>query len=178
MLTAVGAEHEPGLHTTQITPDEVLARGRWYKGDTEPAWNYGIDQVVRELLIQHGDLPLLAVADLRRGSSDFLWAPELIVKDAAGPVELDLCLIIDGRVIIGEAKSNGRLDAGSRGTRRAATRLVRAAQLLTADEIVLATSEPNWAPGTPAAMATALSTAWKRGPAPKLVELTSLGNAS
>jgi hypothetical protein len=155
-----------------------LARGRWYKGDTEPAWNYGIDQVVRELLVQHGDLPLLAAADHRRGSSDFLWAPELIVEDAAGPVELDLCLIIDGRVIVGEAKSNGRLGAGSKGTGRAATRLVRAAQVLTADEIVLATSAPNWAPGTPAAMATALSTGWKRGPAPKLIELTSLGKAS
>jgi hypothetical protein len=93
-------------------------------------------------------------------------------------VELDLCLIIGGRVIVGEAKSNGRLDAAGKGTSRAAARLVRAAQLLTADTIVLATSQPHWAAGAPTAVAAARANSWQRGPAPDIVEVTSLGTSS
>jgi hypothetical protein len=93
-------------------------------------------------------------------------------------VELDLCLIIRGRVIVGEAKSNGRLDAGGKSTSRAAARLVRAAQLLTADEIVLATSQPKWALGALTAVAAALASGWQRGPAPDIVKLTNLGQSS
>jgi len=57
----------------------ILASGTWYKGDPEPAWNYSLDQVVRTLLSQHGDIPMLAADHLRRGVGDFLWAPELCV---------------------------------------------------------------------------------------------------
>jgi hypothetical protein len=152
-----------------------VTQRRWYKGDPEPAWNYSLDQVVRDLLRQHGDLPLLAAAHLRGNTPDFQWAPELIIQDKTGPVELDICLIIDGRVVVGEAKSNGRLDSSNKGTGLASTRLVRVAQLLTADEIVLATSQPSWAPGAITAIEAALAAGWTTGPTPKLTTLVDVG---
>ncbi len=152
-----------------------LASGTWYKGDPEPAWNYSLDQVVRTLLEQHGDIPMLAADRLRHGARDFLWAPELSIQVEPSSIEIDICAIVNGRVIVGEAKCNGRLDSKGRSARQAADRLIQAAQILTADEIVLATSEPTWAPGALAAVESALTTGWKHGPMPKTTNLVSLG---
>jgi hypothetical protein len=152
-----------------------LASGTWYRGDPEPAWNYSLDQVVRTLLEQHGDIPMLAADRLRHGARDFLWAPELCIQGNSRPIEIDICAIVSGRVIVGEAKCNGRLDSAGRSAQQAADRLIRAAQILTADEIVLATSEPSWVPGALAAVETALTTGWQHGPRPKSTMLVSLG---
>jgi hypothetical protein len=100
-------------------------------------WRYSLDQVVRELLRQHGDVPLLAVDELAQGGRSVLWSPEFAIVDDHGEVELDIAVIIDGRVIIGEAKSNDMLAGGAKTNKKAAQRLVAAAQKLSADEIVL-----------------------------------------
>ena len=152
-----------------------MASGTWYKGDSEPAWNYSLDQVVRTLLQQHGDIPMLAADRLRQGARDFLWAPEFSIQVEPSPIEIDICAIVNSRVIVGEAKCNGRLDSKDRSAQQAADRLIRAAQILTADEIVLATSEPSWAPGAFAAVESALTTGWQHGPMPKVTNLVSLG---
>jgi hypothetical protein len=152
-----------------------IASGTWYRGDPEPAWNYSLDQVVRALLGQHGDIPMLAADRLRQGTRDFLWAPELSIQIEPSPIEIDICAIVNGRVIVGEAKCNGRLDSDGKSAQQAADRLVQAAQILTADEIVLATSEPRWAPGALAAVESALTTGWQHGPTPKITTLVSLG---
>ncbi|MGW6586379.1 hypothetical protein [Streptomyces globisporus] len=151
-----------------------LTRGRWYAKDAEPHWYYALDQVVQDLLQQNGDVPLLAAQRLRQNSYSMLWSPELVVTDAEGSVELDLCLIVDGRVIIGEAKSNHTLKA-SNGTREAAARLVRAAQLLSADEIVLATGKRAWAKDTLCAVNAAVNERWASGPRPVVTELVNVG---
>ena len=49
--------------------------------DPEPHWYYSQDQVVHDLLASHGDVPLLAAADLCRRASSVLWSPELEVTD-------------------------------------------------------------------------------------------------
>jgi hypothetical protein len=152
-----------------------LARGRWYKGDPEPAWSYDLDQVVRELLRQHGDIPLLAAAHLAEGGRSLLWAPELLVQSNGEEAEVDLCLIIDGRVVVGEAKSNTRLNTADKGTAQAAARLVRAAHILSADEIVLATAQPAWAPGARTAIEAAIAAEWRMGPKLKISTLVGIG---
>jgi hypothetical protein len=154
-----------------------LARGRWYKQDAEPCWYYALDQVVQDLLQQHGDVPLLAAQQLRQKAASVLWSPELEVTHAEGSIELDLCLIVDGRIIVGEAKSNNTLKA-DKGTQEAATRLVYAAQLLTADEIVLATSKHAWARGTRAAVTQAVENQWEHGPRPIVTEMVNVGTTS
>ncbi|MFI6611902.1 hypothetical protein [Streptomyces sp. NPDC050149] len=106
-----------------------------------------------------------------------LWSPELVVTDAEGSVDLDLCLIVDGRVIIGEAKSNHTLKA-SNGTQEAAARLVRAAQLLSADEIILATGKRAWAKDTLCAVNAAVNERWASGPRPVVTELVNVGTGT
>jgi hypothetical protein len=152
----------------------ALTSNAWANNETEPVWHYSLDQVVRELLRQHGDLPLLAVDQLRRSHRAVLWSPELEVTKGNGTVELDIAVIIDGRIIVGEAKSNGKLGDGKKTPTNAAARLVAAAQTLSADEIVLATTEPSWSPGTRAAVDAAVKAKWTRGPQPAVTEITGL----
>jgi hypothetical protein len=151
-----------------------LARGQWYTEDPEPHWYYSLDQVVRDLLEDHGDVPLLASADLSQQSSSVLWSPELEVTDDSGSVELDICLAADGKIIVGEAKSNRAL-GGRKGTEEVARGIVYAAQLLSADEIVLATSQARWARNALNAVGDAVSQSWTRGPQPIIRELTRVG---
>lgn len=86
-----------------------------YDQDPEPHWYYALDQVARDLLVTHGDVPLLAAADLIRGASSLLWCPELEITDDTGSAEIDICTMVDGRIVIGEAKSNNSL-RGDKGT--------------------------------------------------------------
>jgi hypothetical protein len=152
-----------------------LTRGQWYEQDPEPHWYYAIDQVVRDLLVTHGDVPLLAAADLGRGTSSLLWCPELEITDATGSVEIDICAVVDGRIVIGEAKSNATL-RGDKGTEDVAKGLAHAAQVLSADEIVLATSRTRWAKDVVSTVRDAVSKSWARGPQPAINELTRVGS--
>ena len=171
----VGAVGDDGFTCSVCRYPSRLTRGRWYKRDPEPAWNYDLDQVVRELLRQHGDIPLLAAAHMAEGRRSLLWAPELLVQANGEDAELDLCLIIDGRIVIGEAKSNNRLDTADKTAVRAATGLVRAAHILSADEILLATAQPSWAPSARTAIQAAIAAEWRTGPQPKISTVVSIG---
>lgn len=151
-----------------------LSRGQWWTKDPEPHWYYSLDQVVHDLLEEHGDVPLLAATDLSQQALSVLWSPELGVTDGSGSVELDICLIIDGRITVGEAKSNTTL-SGRKSTNQAARGLAHAAQLLSADEIVLATSQETWPRNEINAVQDAVSQSWGRGPQPTIRELTRVG---
>jgi len=155
-----------------------LARDRWNESEPEPTWNYALDQVVRGLLEKHGDIPLLAAARLATGKHSVLWAPELLITRYGKTKELDLCLILDGEIVIGEAKSGSRLRTAGRGATLEARRLVQAADLLSADQIVLATATPQWTHGVVTAVEEAIATEWRSGPRPKVVEVTSVGTPS
>jgi len=152
-----------------------LTRGQWYKQDPEPHWYYALDQVVRDLLVNHGDVPILATAGLSQRASSLLWCPELEITDAAGSVEIDICAVIDGRIVIGEAKSNNTL-RGDKGTEEVAKWIAHAAQLLSADEIVLATSEERWARSVVSTVKDAVSKSWTQGPQPEIHEITKVGS--
>lgn len=154
-----------------------LTRGQWYERDAEPHWYYSLDQVVRDLLVTHGDVPLLAAADLSRRASSLLWCPELEITDDTGSVEIDICAVVDGRIVIGEAKSNTTL-RGDKGTEDVARGLAHAAQLLSADEIVLATSRARWANGVVRTVKDAVSKSWTKGPQPLISERTRVGQST
>jgi hypothetical protein len=174
----IGAVGEDGFACSACGYPSRLRRGRWYKGDPEPAWNYALDQVVRDLLRQHGDIPLLAAAHLAKDKHSFLWAPEQeLLVAGEGTAELDLCLIADGKIVVGEAKLNDRLDTADKGTTLAARRLIRAAHILSADEVVLATAQAAWTPGARIAVENAI-TELHMHPRPKLIELTRIGTPS
>jgi len=83
--------------------------------------------------------------------------------------------VVDGRIVIGEAKSNSTL-RGDKGTEDVAKGLAYVAQLLSADEIVLATSRTRWAKGVVSTVRHAVSKSWIRGPQPVIQELTKVGS--
>jgi hypothetical protein len=175
---SIGAVGEDGFACVLCGYPSRLARGRWNEKEPEPAWNYALDQVVRDLLQQHGDVPLLAAARLANGKRSVLWAPELLIERDGKTKELDLCLILDGEIVTGEAKFNNQLKTADRGTAWEARRLGQAAHLLSADRIVLATAKAEWAHGVVAAVEEAIATEWPTGPRPELAAVTDVGESS
>ncbi|WP_350351725.1 hypothetical protein ABS642_21555 [Microbacterium sp. A8/3-1] len=136
----LGQEYE----CPQCAATNPLVSARWREG-VEPAWYYDLFTPFRDLLKEHGDIPLLAAAELRRESRVYADVPELEFFDLEtnrAVAEIDLIANVDNEVILVEAKSSGHFAKGSRGTQT--KKILRIAQALRADRIILATSEPEW----------------------------------
>ena len=119
-----------------------LAQKQWRYPVEEPSWFYDLHPVARELLADHGEVPLLLSRHLRSTSRRYDDVPELELRDASGnPVaEADLIAVCDDDVIVAEAKSNDALGGNAKEIRRAAAKRVRLADVLRADQIILATT--------------------------------------
>lgn len=122
-----------------------LTSERWRK-TAEPRWFYDLYSAFRELFRTHGDVPLLAAAHLRsqspRGYTD---APELEffeIKNGKAVVEIDVIACADGKLSVVEAKSNGTFGGAARVAKT--EKLLRIANVLRADQIVLATTEDRF----------------------------------
>jgi hypothetical protein len=74
-----------------------------------------------------------------------------------GTVEVDLWAILNGEIVLGEAKIADELDSSTRARRKKSARLRRVADALTADRFVLATARPAWTPSTVDVMAEAFA---------------------
>ena len=122
-----------------------LAQTQWRDPVEEPTWYYDLHPVARELLADHGEVPLLLSRHLRSTSRRYDDVPELELRDASGnPVaEADLIAVGDDEVIVAEAKSNDALGRSTKEVKRAAAKRVRLADVLRADQIVLATTQPR-----------------------------------
>ena len=100
---------------------------------------------------------VLALSELGQGAQSILVRPEADVYGDQGLLaEIDLWAIIDGQVVIGEAKTVDRLDRTRAGERRIAARMAGVAQAITADQVVLATTAPAWNDQSVAVMQEAL----------------------
>jgi hypothetical protein len=110
----------------------------------EPSWFYRLDELVFQALLKNVRVPALTLANLGAGSSNarHLWSIELL-QDTKRMLELDFVCLSQGVLSAGEAKSNGKLSEREASAEVAKT--VRGARLLTADQIVFATSSPRWA---------------------------------
>ena len=78
-------------------------------GAKEPQWFYKLDEVVYQGVSSNMDVPLLTLYSLKKKSkSSFLYIPEIELRkkpDQEKPdMEIDLCCIVDGEIVIGEAK--------------------------------------------------------------------------
>ncbi|MBX3067220.1 MAG: hypothetical protein KF844_01045 [Cryobacterium sp.] len=130
---------------SQCGASNELTSERWRK-TAEPRWFYDLYTAFRELFRAHGDIPLLAAAYLRSESRhSYNDAPELEffeVKTGKVIAEIDLISCADGKLSVVEAKSNGTFG----GTKRVAQtkKLLRIANVLRADQIVLATTNDRF----------------------------------
>jgi hypothetical protein len=118
----------------------------WHPAAAEPKWYYDLHPVARELLADHGEVPLLLSRHLRSTARRYDDVPELELRDASDkPVaEADLVAVGNDEVIVAEAKSNDALGKNPREVKRAAAKRVMLADVLRADQIILATTQPEW----------------------------------
>ena len=125
-----------------------IVQQRWKKPVEEPHWYYALDEVVFQALHLDGWDVVQALAKLRQHARSFLWTPQTeFYEGEHRRGELDLLAIADGRVIVGEAKKGDRLGDTARAERPAAARLLKLAEALTADTLVLA-SRTTWSQRT------------------------------
>lgn len=135
---------------TRCRASTMLTRHVWGESD-EPTWQYELDELVYQAVLNDARAPVLALDRIRDGSADFLFAPErnIYEKDSGTLVaEIDLLVVRHGRVILGEAKTVDRLSDGVVGEERVARRLFSVADRVGADELVLATTQPRWSEAT------------------------------
>lgn len=121
-----------------------FVRQRW-KGGHEPTWFYDLHPIARDLLAQDGDVPLLLAHHLHGSTSQYADLAEIeLVEEGEAVAECDLVASVDSEVVIAEAKTVDRLAKTRRKTVDAIAKRIRLAQVLHADQVVLATAAPNW----------------------------------
>jgi hypothetical protein len=155
-----------------------LARMRWRDPVEEPKWYYDLHPVARELMADHGEVPLLLSRHLRSTAHWHDDVPELELRDACGnPVaEADLIAASNDEVIVAEAKSNDALGKNPREVKRAAAKRVMLAGVLRADQIVLATTQPEWNASSLTEIRSAVKGhPWPAGLRPRVRLVTGLG---
>ncbi|MBB5911277.1 hypothetical protein BJY24_000144 [Nocardia transvalensis] len=128
-----------------------LDQPAWNLPLAEPRWFYDLHPVGRQLLDDHGDVPIALAAHLAASGEKALPYHDLaeieLVGQAKSRVELDLIAYHDGKLTVGEAKSAAQLNGKNTRERRAeVAKKCQAAVWLEADELVFGTSEPAWTP--------------------------------
>jgi hypothetical protein len=155
-----------------------LAQKQWRDPVEEPFWYYDLHPVARELFASHGEVPLLLSRHLRSASRRHDDVPELELRDASGnPVaEADLIAVSNEDLIVAEAKSNDALGGSAKEVKRAAAKRVTLADVLRADQIILATTEPQWSASSITEICSAVAGhTWPAGLRPAVRLITGLG---
>ena len=137
----------------------ALTYARWRKPEAGPIWFYELHPTAAEFLAQHGDAPLLAAHHHPAARSTDSIEYELEFADASSSkswAEVDFAILGRSGLILGEAKSNGKLDGTNAGARVSDVRkLLRAANTVMAGEVCFATVGA-WDSAAKTAFATAL----------------------
>lgn len=122
---------------------QVTAENYWY-GELEPGWFYKLDEIVYQFLRHNGYVSCLALECLRQRSEDsFLFSCDLeLIKRGSNSrkpeFELDILAIVDGAVVLGEAKKNSKLE------RREIKKYLHLANQIGATKIAFATFAMSW----------------------------------
>lgn len=139
-----------------------IKQENWRVPKDEPQWQYELDEVVFQSLEGNVVGPILALDQLRGKTRGFLFAPEMDVYEKDTWIaEIDLWAIVDGRIVIGEAKTGDLLSEDGKNDDQVAARLFRVADAVTADELVFATTQSAWRPKSKAAI-TAEAANWPK----------------
>jgi hypothetical protein len=125
---------------------QVYKHQHW-KMPNEPLWYYKLDEMVYLMLKNNGHVPLLTLNKLRVSSKEsFLFCHELRILPKEGHktfLEMDICCIANGKLCIGEAKSNGDLK-GDLTEIQTAERYRDLALKIGATMIMFSTTEDTW----------------------------------
>lgn len=126
---------------TETTIESQAVRG----GSTEPAWYYALAEVVYQACRANFNVPVLALHAASHQAKSVLAITDHEFRLGQGDtVEIDVCAVIDGKIVLGEAKSSTSLGSTAAERKKKARRLRRAADLLTADKVLLASAASAW----------------------------------
>jgi hypothetical protein len=149
----------------------------WKVPKGEPDWFYDLHPLGRDLIRDHGDVPLLLAAYLStRTRNRFSDTPEIVVRQRGKTVaEADLVAVAEDTLLIAEAKSNDILGGTGDGEVASVRLLLKLAEIFGADEIIIATTENNWKEHSLTTIRSEMeSYSWPYGMKPKLRVVTSL----
>jgi hypothetical protein len=125
---------------------DILLADSWCNTPThEPAWCYRRDEVAHQALRHNIEGPAFALARLGADApgARYTWAFEM--PSLGRPTaEVDFACLVDGRLSVGEAKTNDKLGKTSKEARSKAASTARVAAALAADQVVFATTQPRW----------------------------------
>jgi hypothetical protein len=126
---------------------QVYKHQHW-KIPNEPLWFYKLDEMVYLMLKHNGHVPLLTLNKLRVSSKEgFLFCHELRILPKEGNdtfLEMDICCIANGKLCIGEAKSNGDLSGKHLTSIQTAERYRDLALKIGATMVMFSTAESGW----------------------------------
>ncbi|MGW0589784.1 hypothetical protein [Streptosporangium sp. NPDC002607] len=159
-----------------------LDRHAWKLPADEPTWFYDLHPVGRHVLSEHGEVPALLSAYLRkqrkeqRGMFDDLEEVAFL-RGNRPQVEVDLVAYTDDVLTVAECKTPGEL-TGKEG-RREVLKKCRAAAWLRADRLLFATTAEEWTQATRALVKNAVASFSDWGPlgSPQVEFVARLGRA-
>lgn len=129
--------------------EQLLEQAAWLKPVGEPLPFYQLDEMALQALEQDARVPVLALDQYASEMRGFLFAPEMDVFQADNRVaEVDIWVIGEAAIVIGEAKSTDNLGSSEAEEKRAIDRLMNVAVAVTAHEVCFATTERTWSPRT------------------------------
>ncbi|MEZ0107894.1 hypothetical protein ABH920_001886 [Catenulispora sp. EB89] len=143
------ADIGPGYWCPRCRQHNAITDGAWTTAAHEPEWFYSLDEIVYLALDNNIHVPILALNQLAATARSFLHMPEVIVRrQGETDLEVDLWAIVDGHIVIGEAKKGDKLDESPDAEVERCRRLKRLVHDLTVDELVLATADSRWSQRT------------------------------
>ena len=129
---------------------QLYRRENWIRPE-EPSWYYKLDELVYQGYSQGMVAPILTNDCLRANSSSFQFAAEQQVfeRDATEPLmEIDVCAVADGKLLIGEAKGCSSIENSAKERRKVIEKYRDLARQLGVHRVVFSTMADEWTPGT------------------------------
>lgn len=134
----------PGFRCQRCRQQNQVTAGTW-SGPREPQWFYALDEVVFQAIKANAQVPILALARLKARARSFLYMHEAVVTAHGLPdLEVDLWAIVDGQIVLGEAKKSHLLEKTDREEKSRCKALRALAEAITADQFVMATASSEW----------------------------------
>jgi len=123
-------------------------------GELEPGWCYKLDEIIFQFLKHNGDVGILALDYERRGSqTSFLFTTDLELRRAGAiggkpDSEIDICCLVDGEIVLGEAKKENRLGQTKRAEVKEINKYTTLADVLGVKRLIFATLAEAWSDET------------------------------
>ena len=159
--------------------ENLLTSSHWRPG-AEPTWHFDFNAAFRQLMSEHGDVPLLAANRLKASARQYADVGEMEFLQDGGPIaEIDLIAHVDGKVVVVEAKATEDLSEQKSGTaaKASAVKIAKVARAVRADRVVLATTQVSWKERDIPLLEEALRRRFRPYPAPSVEVLAGLAPA-